>query len=258
MSLWRGQTSRLERHPIIFIRDEPLISRLLTFASVGNRLFFGCFYHFRTLTQNPVVASYNFMRLAKSNFFRAGQSLRSFYCFHSRRNFFEISESDRCEWGLQEPAQQHPLQCQTLPNSARGDRQSAPWGVHLGVHWGGDFGVHQMLCTVLFCTLMVCTLMVCKVFSTMVVCTVCIITVLPPCTTVGAQTDRGIAAAASSGNGSKSRCRLSKADHIVSVSRINLTLGQWSKVAWGAGVVFTCQCISLVVIVANTDCASVC
>ena len=100
--------------------------------------------------------------------------------------------------------------------------------------------MHQMLCTVLFCTLMVCSVLVCKVFSTMVVCTVfctmvvckvCIITVLPPCTTVGAQTDRGIAAAASSGNGSKSRCRLSKADHIVSVSRINLTLGQWSKVA---------------------------
>ena len=91
--------------------------------------------------------------------------------------------------------------------------------------------MHQMLCTVLFCTLMVCSVLVCKVFSTMVVCTVCIITVLPPCTTVGAQTDRGIAAAAYSGNGSKSRCRLSKADHIVSVSRINLTLGQWSKVA---------------------------
>ena len=70
MSLWRGQTSRLERHPIIFIRDEPLISRLLTFASVGHRLFFGClFFHFRNLTQNPVVATYNFMRLAKSNFF---------------------------------------------------------------------------------------------------------------------------------------------------------------------------------------------
>ena len=93
-----------------------------------------------------------------------------------------------------------------------------------------------MLCTVLFCTLVVCnlvfcTVIVCTVFCTMVVCTVCIITVLPPCTTVGAQTDRGIAAAASSGNGSKSRCRLSKADHIVSVSRINLTLGQWPKVA---------------------------
>ena len=69
MSLWRGQTSRLERHPIIFIHGEPLISRLLTFASVGHRLFFGCFYHFRTLIQNLVVASYNFMRLAKSNFF---------------------------------------------------------------------------------------------------------------------------------------------------------------------------------------------
>ena len=99
------------------------------------------------------------------------------------------------------------------------------------MYCGGDFGVHQMLCTVLFCTLMVYSVLVCTVFCTMVVCTVCIITVLPPCTTVGAQTDRGIAAAASSGNGSKSRCRLSKADHIVSVSRINLTLGQWSKVA---------------------------
>ena len=143
-----------------------------------------------------------------------------------------------------------------MPNSARGDRQSAPWGVHLGVYCGGDFGVHQMLCTVLFCTLVVCSVLVCTVFCTMVVCTVCIITVLPPCTTVGAQTDRGIAAAASSGNGSKSRCRLSKADHIVSVSRINLTLGQWSKVAWGAGVVFTCQCTRLVVIAPYTDCAS--
>ena len=79
MSLWRGQTSRLQRHPIIFIRDEPLISRLLTFASVGNRLFFGCFYHFRTLTQNPVVASYNCMRLAKSNFFfSSGTVLKQF------------------------------------------------------------------------------------------------------------------------------------------------------------------------------------
>ena len=121
MSLWRGQTSRLERHPIIFIRDEPLILRLLTFASVGRRLFFGRFYHFRTLTQNPVVALYNCMRLAKSNFFSSGTVLTQFLTVSIQS---EISLKSLSPTAVNEGSK-NPLSnilcnaklCQTLPGA---------------------------------------------------------------------------------------------------------------------------------------------